>query len=108
MPAAISARYVNSARMTINPPKVTPTFTQTQGAGRTSGAPSFNRKGKIIITQAGSCPIKAVELFSLNGQLLRRVPGSQSRIDLKSFSNRAIIVRLFGAAQVTTAIVFIP
>jgi hypothetical protein len=81
---------------------------QSWRAVRTPGAPAFNLKGKTLIMHAGSRLITAVELFSLNGQLLRRVPFTQSCIDLTPFGSRAIIVRYTGAAQVSTAMVFVP
>lgn len=81
---------------------------QSLGAAQTPGAPAFNLKGKTLIMHAGSRLITAVELFSLKGQLLRRVPFSQSRIDMTSFADRVIIVRCTGAAQVTTAVIVVP
>jgi hypothetical protein len=81
---------------------------QSWSAARKPGASAFNLKGRTLMVHAGLHPTVTVELFSLSGQLLRRVPFAQSPIDLTPFCNRAIIVRSIGAAKVTTAIVFIP
>lgn len=76
-------------------------------AARTTEAPSFCLKGKSLIIRAGSQPT-TVELFSLAGQLLRRLPASQPTLDLTPFTGRALIVRIAGAAEVTATLIVVP
>jgi hypothetical protein len=77
-------------------------------AARTPGVPPFCLKGKMLILNAGAHPITTVELFSLTGQLLRRVPASQPTLDLTPFTGRALIVRIAGAAEVTATLIVVP